>query len=194
MTDEALMRAVQAGDLGKLGSLFERYHGRLFEFLSRMTGDRAASEDLVQDIFVRVLKYRATYQHGLRFDTWLFRIARNARADYFRVRRPADPVDLDTCDVPDPAEGPVRQLESVRDHIRLKRALLSLREDQRELIVLARYQGLKHAEIGEILGIEAAVVKVRIHRALRALREVFLQTPDGHESWDVKFEITSQST
>jgi RNA polymerase sigma-70 factor (ECF subfamily) len=194
VTDEALMRAVRAGDLAKLGSLFERYHVRLFEFLCRMTGDRAAAEDLVQDIFMRVLKYRASYQEGLPFDTWLFRIARNARADYFRVRRPTEPVDADCHKVADPAAGPGRQLESSRDHLRLKRALLALREDQRELIVLARYQGLKHAEIGALLGVDAAVVKVRIHRAVRELREIFLQTPDGHESWDVTFEPTSQTT
>lgn len=188
------MRAVQAGDLAQLGMLFERYHVRLFEFLSRMTGDRTASEDLVQDIFVRVLKYRATFQDGLRFETWLFRIARNARADYFRVRRPAEPVDVEAHEVPDPADGPGRQLESARDHARLRRALLALRDEQRELIVLARYQGMKHAEIGELLGVEASVIKVRMHRALRDLREVFLQTPDGHEPWDVTFEPTSQTT
>ena len=58
------MTAVRDGDLAKLGLLFERYHAKLFDFLSRMTGDRTAAEDLVQDIFVRILKYRATYRDG----------------------------------------------------------------------------------------------------------------------------------
>jgi hypothetical protein len=56
VTDEALMTAVRDGDLAKLGLLFTRYHVALFDFLSRMTGDRTAAEDLVQDIFVRILK------------------------------------------------------------------------------------------------------------------------------------------
>ena len=77
------MQAVRDGDVSQLGQLFERYHARLFEFLSRMTGNRVAAEDLVQDVFVRILKYRATYRDDGRFETWLFRIARNARADYF---------------------------------------------------------------------------------------------------------------
>jgi DNA-directed RNA polymerase specialized sigma24 family protein len=58
--DEDIMRAVRGGDLAKLGLLFDRYHVPLFDFLSRMTGNRHAAEDLVQEVFLRVLKYRAT--------------------------------------------------------------------------------------------------------------------------------------
>ena len=63
------MIAVREGDLAKLGLLFERYHVALFDFLNRMTGDWTAAEDLVQDIFIRILKYRATYRDGGRFET-----------------------------------------------------------------------------------------------------------------------------
>ena len=87
MTDEALMLAVRDGQVGRLGQLFERYHMALFDFLARTTGDRAAAEDLVQDVFVRILKYRQTYRNDSRFETWVFRIARNARADYFKSQR-----------------------------------------------------------------------------------------------------------
>src|SRR5215216_3995059 len=99
------MRAVREGDLGHLGVLFERYHLPLFDFLSRMTGDRTAAEDLVQDIFVRILKYRATYRDGGSFETWLFRIARNARADYFRQRAPIEPIDDEALDHPESQPG-----------------------------------------------------------------------------------------
>ena len=76
------MLAVQHGDIPALGVLFERYHAALFDFLSRVTGDRASGEDMVQDVFVRILKYRTTYRDVGSFETWLFRIARNARADH----------------------------------------------------------------------------------------------------------------
>ena len=76
-----------AGDVARLGILFERYHRPLFDFLARMTGDRAAAEDLVQDVFIRILKYRATFRDEGSFETWIFRIARNARADWFNARR-----------------------------------------------------------------------------------------------------------
>ena len=75
------MLAVRTGDAGQLGRLFERHHVTLFEFLYRTTGDRTGAEDLVQDVFVRILKYRHTYRDGSSFVTWMYRIARNARAD-----------------------------------------------------------------------------------------------------------------
>jgi RNA polymerase sigma factor (sigma-70 family) len=186
MTDEALMTAVRNGDLARLGLLFERYHVALFDFLSRMTGDRTAAEDIVQDIFVRILKYRSTYRDGGSFETWLFRIARNARADYFRTRQLVEPLAAEAFERAEPGPGPMRRLEADREQIRLKRALLRLRDDKRELIVLARYRGMKHEQIAELLGIETGAVKVRIHRALRDLRDIFLQLSDGDPSCDVK--------
>ena len=178
-TDETLMRAVRDGDVSQLGHLFERYHTRLFEFLSRMTGNRVAAEDLVQDVFVRILKYRGTYRDDGRFETWLFRIARNARADYFRRAAPLDSLPDSMLDQPADGPGPAAQLEMDRDVARLRKALLKLRDDRRELIVLARYQGLRHEQIAELLDIEVGAVKVRLHRAIAELRDVFRQLGDG---------------
>ena len=180
------MTAVRSGDLAKLGILFERYHLPLFDFLARVTGDRTASEDLVQDIFVRILKYRATFRDGGSFETWLYRIARNARADYFRQRTPVEPLEGEALDRAEPQPGPALRLEGDRERARLKRALMMLREDKRELLVLARYRDMKYDEIAEILGIEVGAVKVRVHRAVRELREVFLQLRDEIPSCDVK--------
>jgi len=180
------MIAVRSGDLAKLGALFERYHAPLFDFLARVTGDRTAAEDLVQDIFVRILKYRATFRDGGSFETWLYRIARNARADYFRQRMALDPLDEEALERPAPGPGPARLLESDRDRARLARALMRLRDDKRELLVLARYQDLRYEQIAEILGIEVGAVKVRVHRALRELREIFLQLRDENAPWNAK--------
>ena len=172
------MRAVRQGDLAKLGSLFDRYHLALFDFLSRMTGNRHTAEDLVQEVFLRILKYRATYRDGARFETWVFRIARNARADYFSGRDTVGPLTEEAMESPDAAPGPEGQLEQEHESARLQTALMSLREDRRELIVLARYQGMRHEAIAELLGIDVGAVKVRIHRALKELREIFLQMPE----------------
>ena len=166
-------------DIQQLGYLFERYHTRLFEFLSRMTGNRVAAEDLVQDVFVRILKYRGTYRDDGRFETWLFRIARNARVDYFRRAVPMDALPDSMLELPADTPGPATQLEMGRDVARLRKALLQLRDDRRELIVLARYQGLRHDEIAELLDIEVGAVKVRLHRAIAELRDVFRQLGDG---------------
>ena len=180
------MRAVRDGDLAKLGPLFERYHVPLFDFLTRMTGDRTAAEDLVQDIFMRILKYRSTFRDAGSFETWLFSIARNARADYFRKRRFNEPLAEEAMEQPETSPGPGRQLEVDRERARLRRALMLLREDKRELIVLARYQDMKYEQIAEMLGIEVGAVKVRIHRAIRELRDIFHQLQDRNESWNAK--------
>ena len=175
------MQAVRDGDVAKLGLLFERYHVPLFDFLRRVTGNPTAAEDLVQDIFMRVLKYRATFRDGGSFETWLFHIARNARADYFRMRRPTGPLGDEDMERPETGPGPARQLELDRELVRLRRALMLLREDKREVLVLARYRNMKYEQIAEILGIEVGAVKVRVHRALRELRTIFFQLQDRIE-------------
>ncbi len=193
VNDEALMRAVRQGDLAKLGSLFDRYHLALFDFLSRMTGNRHTAEDLVQEVFLRILKYRSTYRDGARFETWVFRIARNARADYFSGRDTVGPLTEEAMESPDAAPGPEGQLELEHESARLQTALLSLSEDRRELIVLARYQGMKHDAIAELLGIDVGAVKVRIHRALKELREIFLQMSED-PTCNVKTPLRSLPT
>ena len=186
VTDEELMLAVRDGDLAKLGPLFERHHLALFDFLSRMTGNPTAAEDLVQDVFVRILKYRSTYRDDGRFETWLFRIARNARADYFRRHRAVEPLADDVLERPETSLGPARQLELGRDVVRVRRALLMLPDEKRELLVLARYRDMRHEQIASLLGVDVGTVKVRLHRAIRELRDIFLRLPDEASSCDAK--------
>jgi len=179
VTDELLMDAVQGGQLEALGELFERHHRQVFLFLRRTTGDAAAAEDLVQEVFVRILKYRHTYDAGSRFDTWLFRIARNARADHFRKRGPSQaPVDA-ALDVVAPDPGPEKRLERRIDVQQLDRAMQQLGEEPRVLLVLARYHGQPYERIAETLGIEVGAVKTRVHRAMKQLRTAFFNLEDA---------------
>jgi RNA polymerase sigma-70 factor, ECF subfamily len=184
LTDEALMQAVREGDFAQLGVLFDRHHREVFEFLVRTTGQRALAEDLVQDVFERILKHRETYRGDAGFRPWLFRIACNARADYFRRRMQTAPLGED-LDPADEAAGPEQQLEDASEAARLQRALLTLRADKRDLIVLARYSDLKYETIAELLGVDVGTIKVRVHRALKELRDKFL-TMDTRLTCDVK--------
>lgn len=169
------MRAVQGGDLDALGELFERHHRPVFHFLSRTTGDSAAAEDLVQEVFVRILKYRHTFDPDARFETWLFRIARNARTDHFRKRPPSTaPVD-EALELAAREPGPGARLEQAVDVRQLERALGQLPDEPRELLVLARYHGMPYDRIADLLGIEVGAVKVRVHRAMKQLRTVFFR-------------------
>jgi len=171
------MIAVRAGEIDKLGELFERHHGPLYGFFVRHTNDRTASEDLVQLVFYRILKYRHTYRDEGRFSAWIYHLARKVAADHFRrtnaAPRNTDPDDLQA--VPDQAPHAADRAVASDDTERLHAALAALAPEQRELLVLARFQHLKHEEIARLFDLSVGAVKVRVHRALKDLREIYLK-------------------
>lgn len=176
--DHDLMLAVRAGDIDRLGDLFERHHRPLFGFLARLTGDLEAAEDIVQTVFQRILKYRHTYRDEGRFTAWLYHLARRAAADHFRrharVPTPADPADFATVS-DDETAGADENAARADELALMQTALAALKEDQREILVLHRFQHLKHDEIGRLLNISTGTAKVRVHRALTALRDHFFR-------------------
>lgn len=185
MSDEDLMLAVRDGDVSKLGMLFDRYHGTLFDFFCRMLGNRTTAEDLVQDVFFRILKYRKTYRDESHFTTWMFHIARNTRIDYFKKHRGEVGFPEEGIDIPSRGLFPSQQFERDQQSELLKKALLELSEDKRELLVLARYQEMKYEEIAQLLDVEVGVVKVRVHRAVKDLREIYLKLSGEKASCNV---------
>ena len=176
-SDHELMIAVRAGEIARLGDLFERHHRPLYGFFVRHTGDHTASEDLVQLVFYRILKYRHTYRDEGRFSAWIYHLARKVAADHFRrnctTPRNTDPDDLQT--VPDQAPHAADRAVAADDTERLHAALAALDPDQRELLVLARFQHLKHEEIARLFDLSVGAVKVRVHRALNNLRDIYLK-------------------
>jgi RNA polymerase sigma factor (sigma-70 family) len=171
MTDQSLMLAVREGDVEKLGVLFERYHRQLFNFLFRLTGNRHLSEDLVQEVFVRILKYRHTYRNESQFTTWMFQIARNARIDYLRQSSPEEAnVDEHAAEFVSPAPTPAESVEK-QDEIRIiLEALAKLSEERREVLLLRGFHGLKFEEIAEVTACSVNTIKGRAFRAIRELR------------------------
>lgn len=188
--DEALMLAVRDGEVGKLGALFDRYHRMLFDFFTRITGNRAVAEDLVQDVFFRILKYRKTYRDDSHFKTWMFHIARNARIDYFKKHRAEVLFPEEGFDIESQSPYPSHELETQQQTELLQRAMYKLPDEKREVLVLARYQELKYEEIADLLGCEVGTVKVRVHRALKELRDVYLKL-SGDKTCSAKKSETS---
>jgi RNA polymerase sigma-70 factor (ECF subfamily) len=182
------MLAVKRGDVDKLGVLYRRYHARLFSFFCHMNGHTTLSEDLVQDVFFRILKYRASFREGSPFLQWMYQIARNARLQSFNktrpeagggeIKGPGPTVSADSL--------PYRMFERQQEEAILEQALLELAEDKRELLVLARYQEMAYEDIGQLLGIETGTVKVRVHRAMKELREIFLRLSGVETSCSAK--------
>jgi len=168
LSDEELMAQVREGVCETLGTLFDRYHARLFNYFVRLTGDRTLSEDLVQEVFYRILKRRHTYRSGSPFKPWMYQIARNARHDNFKRRG----VELE---FEEQMVEPIKPKDELSEHEQnqlLHRALLQLPEDKREVLLLSRFQEMKYSEIAQMLGCEVGTIKTRVFRAVQELREV----------------------
>ena len=175
MTDEQIMEAVKNGDLQQASVLFERYHKKIFNFLARMTMDRALAEDLTQNVFLRMIKYRHTYQNGNRYQSWIYQVARNIFSDHYQAskNRKSDFMTIDKISdaIIDPEEG-TEQVE--REKI-LHWSMARLTEEQRELLVLTRFQQMKYEEVAVLMETTVANIKVKVHRAIAKLREHYFE-------------------
>jgi len=182
LPDEELMFLVRNGVVEMLGVLFDRYQSPLFNFYCKLTGDRSASEDLVQEVFYRILKYRKSYQSGMSFRSWMYQIARNARLDQARRQKPDAELEDESASSRMSAFTAGDAVEHDQEVELLPRALMQLAEEKREVLVLSRFQNLKYEEIAQTIGVEVGAVKVRVHRALNELREIFRQLETGRAS------------
>ena len=178
LTDNAIMLKVKSGDLDKMALLFQRYHRPLYGFLYRMTGQRESSEDMVQNVFYRMLRSRHTFTGDGEFKTWMYHLARNVLKDHLKnAGRPGSSRPVEGWDER-LAEGVLveEQLEKKMELEILRKRIAGLSPESREVLILSRYQDLKYAEIAEVLDISVGAVKVRIHRAISQLKSVYLQS------------------
>jgi len=169
------MLKVKAGDTGKLGLLYERYKKRLYGFFYQMTQDSDLSEDLVQNVFMRILKYKHTFKSDGTFMTWVFQLARNVHSDHYKSnKRRGGQVDLN--DVREIADQLDLQNELVEEEEKnqLNRALNYLPTHHREVLVLSKFKELRYREIGDVLGCSEVAARTKAHRALGELRNVFM--------------------
>ena len=179
MTDIQLMGNVKAGKVEKLAVLFERHHISLFNFFLRLTGNRNISEDLVQEVFFRILNYRNTYKGESKFTTWMYQIARNTHIDHLRKKGKEYPLDNQWNESISPELSPDDQLEQRQDITLMREALFKLPLNKREILILSRYQNLKYKEIAELFGCHIGTVKAHIHRAIKDLGKIYLKLLGG---------------
>jgi len=178
-TDLELLRATLAGDESAFVEIYRRYRDRVFGFAYRMTGSQETARDVTHSCFAGLLEAPSRYdaeRAGL--GTYLCAAARNLSLRHasraWRERAVAE--------VPEPQPGAAPSpLEILLEHERarvVRDAVAALAPLQREVLILAEYEGLELARIAEIVGAEVGAVKVRLHRARRKLRatlEVYMQ-------------------
>lgn len=174
----SVMRRAKDLDAAAFEEIVDAYSGRLYGFFQRMLGGREEAEDLVQEVFVRVVKAIAEYREEGRFEAWLFRIAGNLVRD--RLRREPRESALGTAHHDDADElesrtghragGAAETLEHREDADRLQKCLTKLPTVEREVILMRHYGELSFAEIAEYTAAPLGTVLARAHRGLAKLR------------------------
>ncbi|MBU2650875.1 MAG: sigma-70 family RNA polymerase sigma factor [Bacteroidetes bacterium] len=174
-TDEIWMKEVKEGNLESMIPLFEKYQVPLFNFFLRLTGNRMNSEDLAHTVFSRVMMYRESYTDGKSFRSWLYQMARNVHIDHYHKNKQYVNGDLIMMYKSADSADALEEMERNEKYNALYDALEQLTEEQKEIIELSRFQGLKYEEISEITGNSVPAIKVKVHRAMHKLREYYFQ-------------------
>jgi RNA polymerase sigma-70 factor (ECF subfamily) len=196
MTDEALMARYQQGDVAAFAELVLRHEKRLWNFVRRFVADSATAEDLLQEIFLRVVRNAAEWHPSAKFTTWLYTIARNLCTDNARrgVFRKADSLDqtpgasrddsgphrIDKVVSPD---GNAEKAAMNREiATRVDRAVSSLPVEQREVFLMREVMDMSFAEIATATKTSEPTVKSRMRYALERLRGALEELRDDSGS------------
>jgi RNA polymerase sigma-70 factor (ECF subfamily) len=180
-TDEDLLVALRGGHADSLAVLVTRWEGPLFRFVSRMVDRPDDARDVCQETFLRILDKAGAFRDGARFSTWMYQIALNLCRDQTRRKRRwgrlmiAPPVAEDDAprehEAPETvATNPAAALEHSERRSAVRRALSALPPEQREVLLLKEYEGLKFREIADVLGVAESTVKSRMYAGLDAMR------------------------
>ncbi|MEM6342397.1 MAG: RNA polymerase sigma factor [Bacteroidota bacterium] len=183
-SEEDSMQAVKDGDIQAIAKLYERYRQPLMGYFYRRTGgEESLSQDLVQAVFMRVLRYRTSYRAGAALRPWLFQMARNVLYDEWQSQQPmANTVSVEQVELVQRDIRIDQQIEKQERESYLRQALQQLPEESQELIELCKYQALPYREVGQMLGISEGNVKVRLHRAVKRLGQVYRKlNPEASE-------------
>jgi RNA polymerase sigma-70 factor (ECF subfamily) len=167
--DEELMLAYRDGDAGAFETLYTRHRARLFRFVLRGIKSRASAEELYQEIWMRVIEARATYQPSAGFTTWLYTIAHHRMVDHWR-RAGLSVVSLEGMELAGSDPGPQEHAQGREALTRFAAALESLPPPQREAFLLHEEAGLSVAEIAAATGSNEEAAKSRLRYALAKLK------------------------
>lgn len=189
LDDESLIGLIRRARTEALGALYDRYGRLVFSLALNSVGDRATAEEITQDVFLRVWQRAGQYRSDRgKVSTWLTGIARNRAIDELRRHRarPAPPATswADAAEAPlDPASGttngPERSVARAMERERVRSALATLPEEQKQVLALAYFQGLSQSQIAAALDLPLGTVKTRIRLAMQKLRQTLSPELDG---------------
>jgi RNA polymerase sigma-70 factor (ECF subfamily) len=177
LDDDTVIKLVVQAQTDALGELYDRYGRLVYSLAFGSTGDRAAAEEITQDVFLRVWQRASQYQADRgKVSTWITGIARNRTIDQFRRRasRPEQhsiPWEEIRPGTEPAANGPAQAAELKIERQRVCDALAELPTAQKEVLALAYFKGLTQDQIAEALGLPLGTVKTRVRLGMQKLRE-----------------------
>ena len=177
MDDNRLNQAIhqcQQGEPAGFEHLAQVFGPRLYRYFLRLTGSPADADDLLQDLFVRLMEKMNTYRHKDRFERWLFTVAANLGRDHFRRIGRSGAVSLDSGadGLADDQPGPTGHAVNAELHDRLQGAMTQLSAVDREIMVLRHYGGLSFKELADHFQMPIGTVLAKVHRGLKRLQEI----------------------
>jgi RNA polymerase sigma-70 factor (family 1) len=168
-----LLARVAEGDEKAFALIFHHYRHKIYSYAYHISGSSAQADELVQDVFLKIWLYRDKIPHILRFDNWLFTIARNQVFDMLKSMAREASLRQQMAGLLDPDANPVEDRMLTRENeIKLQRALDKLSPRQKLIFTLSRNEGLKHEEIASQLHISRHTVKTHLVQALKTLRHI----------------------
>jgi RNA polymerase sigma-70 factor (ECF subfamily) len=186
-TDEDLMLAYAAGDAGAFDALYARHKGGVYRYLLRQCRHGGVADELFQDVWMNLIRVRASYAPTAKFTTWLYRLAHNRLIDHYRASAHLtlvsadDEAHVDAIAALPGARGDEPQVRAENRELgeRLRAAVAALPSAQREAFLLQQEGGLSLAEIAAVMGVGTETVKSRLRYALAKLRGDLVDLDDG---------------
>ncbi len=187
-TDVDTVKLAVSGDAEAFSYLYEQNVTRIYNYIFYRIGSEADAEDLTARVFHRAFGHIEKYQEkGVPFTAWLYRIAHNLTANWYRDTRRRKEVSLeDHTDLPHQAELPERELEKTQEKEVLLNAIRRLPPDRQQLILLKYLEDLSNGEIAVIMGKTEGAIKSLYHRSLIALREQVMEISGTGELNEIK--------
>ncbi len=175
LTDQEILTKASGGDQEAFGALYERYIGRIYNYIYYRTGNQRDAEDLTARVFLRAMRHITNYQdRGLPFSAWLYRIAHNLVANWHRDNSRKKEISLDdTVSIHYRGFLPEGSILRTEEAAYIHRLIRGLSPERQQLIILKFVEELPNAEIGLIMGRTEGAIKSLYHRTLIALRKAY---------------------
>lgn len=187
-SDIELMERVRSGDDTAFSELMRRHYRGIVNYIYRFTNDRGNSEDLAQEVFLRVYRSAKRYKPEAKFSTWLYKIATNLCLTEVKSRGKDQSLSLDDIEENSGDLGEPKPADAYDITFRREiggaifEALKSLPERERTAVVLCKYEELRYEEVAEIIGCTVGAVKAYVHRGRMKLIEKLKPYMKGEES------------